>query len=291
MSNPRKRTHLAEAATGWLFLTPGLAIIAICVVLPTVIALVLSFTQCSRFLNAHFIGLDNYAQIFRDKDALKSFSHTLFFLVLFVPLNLALSVGVALLLNRQFKGMKLIRSAYFVPVAVSGIVAVSIFRFIFNRDNGPVNAVLGTLGFDPIPWLWHADWAMLAIIFISLWKSTAFFAIIVLAALQDVSKDLYEAASIDGAGKLSQFAHITIPSIMPVLLMVVTLSTIGAFRVFEPMFVLTGGRYETQTIALQAYNSAFQTGELGFANAVSFSLLMIILVVTLLLNRVARRFE
>jgi multiple sugar transport system permease protein len=203
-----------------------------------------------------------------------------------------------MLLNRQFPGMKNIRSIYFVPVAVSGIVAVSIFRFIFNSGaTGPVNALLTSLqsamGFDPqpVPWLWDSHWAMLTITFITLWKSTAFFSIIILAAMQDVPRDLYEAAAVDGAGLASQFAHITVPSLMPILMMVATLSIIGAFRIFEPMFVLTGGRYETQTITLKAYNSAFQTGELGLANAISFSLLIIILLATLAMNSISRRFE
>jgi len=290
--------RFSESATGWLFLTPGAAIIGACVLVPTLIALALSFTQCSRFLNAHFVGFDNYLQIFRDRECLSAFGNTLYYLLLYVPLNLAMSLAVAMLLNRQFPGMKIIRSIYFVPVAVSGIVAVSIFRFIFNSGaTGPVNALLTSLqsamGFDPqpVPWLWDSHWAMLTIIFITLWKSTAFFSIIILAAMQDVPRDLYEAAAVDGAGLASQFAHITVPSLMPILMMVATLSIIGAFRIFEPMFVLTGGRYETQTITLKAYNSAFQTGELGLANAISFSLLIIILLATLAMNSISRRFE
>jgi len=290
--------RFSEAATGWILLTPAAAILGACVLVPTLIALALSFTQCSRFLHAHFVGFDNYLQIVRDRECLSAFGNTLYYLLLYVPLNLAMSLAVALLLNRTFWGMKIIRSIYFVPVAVSGIVAVSVFRFIFHSGAaGPVNALLtslqGAMGFDPqpVPWLWDSRWAMLTIIFITLWKSTAFFSIIILAAMQDVPRDLYEAAAVDGAGRAAQFAHITVPSLMPVLVMVVTLSSIGAFRVFEPMFVLTGGRYDTQTIALKAYNTAFQTGELGLANAISFSLLVIILLATLAMNSLSRRFE
>lgn len=290
--------RFTEAATGWLFLAPSAAVIGACVLVPTLIALALSFTQCSRFLNAHFVGLDNYLLIFRDRECLGAFGNTLYYLLLYVPLNLAMSLSVALLLSRQFPGMRIIRSIYFVPVAVSGIVAVSVFRFVFHSGaTGPANALLTSLqsamGFAPlpVPWLWDSHWAMLTIVFITLWKSTAFFSIILLAAMQDVPRDLYEAAAVDGAGPVSQFAHITVPSLMPVLMMVVTLSTIGAFRIFEPMFVLTNGRYDTQTIALKAYHSAFQTGELGLANAISFSLLVIILLATLAMNSISRRFE
>lgn len=287
------RAKWSEGVTGWLFLSPAVGIIFLCVAVPALVAFALSFTQCSRFLSAHWAGLDNYQRMFTDVVTAKAFGNTLFYLAAFVPLNLALSLGVALLLNREFRGMRFIRSVYFVPVAVSGVVAISIFRFLFNRDNGPVNAVLGTLGFEPISWLWDSRWAMWAVVLITLWKSTAFFSIILLAALQDVQKELYEAAAVDGAGWAGRFLHVTLPSIMPVVMVVITLSSIGAFRVFEPMFVLTRGgpSYSTHTVALEAYNSAFASGEIGYSSAVSFALLAIVLVATLALNRVARRFE
>lgn len=287
------RARWVEGVTAWLFLSPAAGILSLCVAVPALLAFALSFTQCSRFLSMHWVGLDNYRRLLTDAVALKAFGNTLLYFAAFVPLNLALSVGVALLLNREFRGIKLIRSVYFVPVAVSGIVAISIFRFLFNRDNGPLNAVLGTLGFEPIPWLWDSRWAMWAIILITLWKSTAFFSIIVLAALQDVPKELYEAAAVDGAGGAGRFLHVTLPSIMPVVMVVITLSSIGAFRVFEPMFVLTRGgpSYSTHTVALEAYNAAFASGELGYASAVSFVLLAVVLATTSVLNRATRRFE
>lgn len=275
-----------EALTGAVFLLPGVSIIFVCVFIPILLAFALSFTHCTRFLTVRWAGLYNYQKLLTDPLALKSLANTLCYVGVFVPLNLALALGIALLLNRRFACMRLIRSVYFVPVVLSMVVTVSIFRFIYDYRFGPLNAVLGAIGFEPVPWLDHRDWALWAIIAMALWKSAAFFSIIVLAGLQDVPKELHEAAMIDGASAFSRFRHVTIPSIMPVLTAIMALSSIGAFRVFVPMFVLTNGgpAFATRTLALHAYAIGFDEGSLGQSSAVSFALLAIIAVATLALN-------
>jgi ABC-type sugar transport system permease subunit len=286
-----------EAPTAWVFLAPAMTVISLCVLLPIALALALSFTHCSRFFDIHWAGLDNYRRLADESLALKAFGNTLLYLAMFVPANLALSLGVASLLSARFPGIRLIRSVYFVPVAVSGVVAVSIFRFILDPRLGPLNALLTTVGLSdpamPVDWLKTPSLAMPAIVLLTLWKSTAFNSIIFLAAMQGIPRERYEAASVDGAGPVARFLHVTVPGLMPVIMVVVTLSTIGAFRVFEPMFVLTGGgpMDATRTISLLAYDAALGDGEIGYANAITFSMVIIILAVTLLLNRVARRFD
>ncbi|UCH34523.1 MAG: sugar ABC transporter permease [Armatimonadota bacterium] len=284
-----RRRH--EALTGGTFLLPGLFIIFLCVMIPSALALGLSFTHCSRFLSLQWAGLYNYRKLLSDPVVLKAFGNTLRYVVVFVPANFIISMAIALLLNRQFRGIKVVRSIYFVPVAVSSVVAISIFRFMFDRNYGPINAALGTLGFEKVPWLWSAEWALWAIIMLMLWKSAAFFSLILLAALQDVPEDLKQAATVDGAGTVAQFAHVTFPSIRGVAMTVIILSSIGAFRVFEPMFVLTRGgpNDATQTVALQAYDTAFTNGELGYACAISFALLAVIVAATALLNKLTAR--
>ena len=292
-SNAGRKRRRHEALTAGTFLLPGLGIILLCVALPGALALGLSFTHCSRFLSVQWAGLYNYRKLLSDPVVLKAFGNTLRYVAVFVPANLLISMTIALLLNREFRGMKAIRSVYFVPVAVSGVVTISIFRFMFDRNYGPINALLGTLGFEKIPWLWGEQWAMWAIITLALWKSAAFFSLILLAALQDVPRDLLDAALVDGASSVGRFLHVTLPSIMGVTMTVVILSSIGAFRVFEPMFVLTKGgpNDATQTVALQAYDAAFTSGEIGYACAISFGLLAVILAVTVLLNKVTARNE
>ena len=256
--------------------------------LPALLALILSFTHCSRYGTITWAGLYNFEKLFTDPIAVRSFINTIKYVIVFVPANLVLALGIAMLLNRQFPGIKLIRSVYFIPVVISGVVAVSIFRFIFDRSYGPINAVLNSIGFEPVPWLWSQSWAMWAIITMDLWKSSAFFSIIFLAALQGVPKELQEAAMVDGAGRLESFFHVTLPYLGSVIQAVVVLSSIGAFRVFVPMFVLTQGgpAYSTRTVALHAYIAGFRDGELGYSSAISFVLLIVILLVTLLMKRV-----
>jgi len=285
MSSTR-RAKTGEALAALSFVLPGVSVISICVFIPMAIALVLSFTHCSQFLSVRWAGFSNYARLFSDPKASGAIANTLLYTITSVPATLVCSLAVALILNREFPGIRFIRSVYFVPVAVSGVVTASIFRFLFDPTNGPLNAVLGVLGFEPVAWLGDPQYAMGAIIFMSLWKGTAFFAIILLAALQHVPRELLEAATVDGAGPIARFFHVTLPSIRGTVITVVMLSSIGAFRVFEPMFVLTRGgpADSTQTVALLAYNAAFQDGEIGYANAIGFALLVVILGVTWVLN-------
>jgi ABC-type sugar transport system permease subunit len=287
------RSTPRDAWAGALFLFPGVGIIFACVLLPAALALALSFTHCSRYGMITWAGLYNYHKLFTDAVAVRSLLNTLKYVAIFVPANLVLALSIALVLNRPFPGMKWIRSVYFVPVVISGVVAVSIFRFILDRNYGPINAVLAALGFEPVPWLWSESWAMWSIIAMDLWKSSAFFAVIFLAALQGVPKELQEAATVDGAGRLAGLLHVTLPSLRSVTQAVLALSSIGAFRVFVPMFVLTQGgpAYSTRTLALHAYLTGFRDGELGYSSAISFALLAVILLATLLMKRAGRRSE
>ncbi|HIJ65449.1 MAG TPA: sugar ABC transporter permease [Candidatus Hydrogenedentes bacterium] len=288
---PRRNARRDEALTGAVFMLPGVGIICVCVFIPIVLAFALSFTHCSRFLTIRWAGLYNYQKLITDPLALRSLINTFLYVVTFVPLNLVLALTIALLLNRRFAGMKLVRAVYFVPVVLSMVVTVSIFRFLYDYEYGPINAVLNAMGFSSVPWLDHKSCALWAILAMALWKSSAFFSIILLAALQDVPKSLHEAAMVDGAGPISRFFHVTIPSLMSVITAVVALSSIGAFRVFVPMFVLTEGgpAFSTRTMALHAYKIGFDDGNLGQSSAVSFALLAIIVLATLMLNRARRR--
>jgi len=288
---PRAKRRLHESLTATVYVAPGVGIVALCVFIPLIVAFGLSFTHCSRFLNVRWAGLYNYQKLFSDPLALRSLGNTVFYVATFVPLNLMLALALALLLNRAFRGMKIIRGAYFVPVVLSMVVTVSIFRFLYDRNYGPINTALGLLGFEPVPWLDSPGLALWSIIFMALWKSGAFFSIILLAALQDVPKSLHEAAMVDGAGVWDRFRHVTVPSITPVMGAVLVLSSIGAFRVFVPMYVLTQGgpAHSTRTLALHAYDAAFANGEIGYSSAICFVLMAIIISVSLVARKLRGR--
>jgi multiple sugar transport system permease protein len=261
---------------------PGLAVVGISVVVPLLLALVMSFTHCSRLLEVQWAGLHNYRQILTDPIARISMRNTAIFTIIFVPLNLGAAIVVAQLLNRPGRHMKLVRGAFFVPVVVSMVVAVSVFRFLYDRDYGPLNAFLGLLGYSPVAWLHDPRFAMISIVLVAVWKSSALYAVIILAALQDVPQSLQDAAAIDGANAFRRYLHVTVPSIAPVLGASALLSSIGAFRVFVPMFVLTNGgpAHATRSLAQYAYETAFRDGRLGYASALSLVLMAVIAAVT-----------
>jgi multiple sugar transport system permease protein len=279
-----------DRITAIAFLVPATAILAITLLTPLLLSLALSFTHCSRFLTIHPAGLFNYKTILTSRLTLKALRNTLFFTAMFVPSNAVLAISLALLLNESMPGIRLVRLVCFAPVALSGIVAISVFRFVLDPDFGALNDFLTGLGIAPIHWLGSETWAMPSMVMITLWKSSPFFAIILLATMQDIPASLYEAARVDGAGCVRQFLHVTLPSIAPVLITVIALSTIGASRIFEPMYVLTSGgpNDSTQTVTLLAYRTAFQSGDIGLANAICCSLLMFIIVVTLIFNLLSR---
>jgi len=279
-----------ERVTAMAFLFPAMSVLTITLLIPLLLSVGLSFTHCSRFLSISPAGLSNYKTVLSSHLTLKSLRNTACFTTIFVPCNAVLAMSLAMLLNERARGIRLVRLVCFAPVALSGIAAISVFRFLLDPDFGPLNSLLAALGFAPIHWLGSETWAMPSMVMITLWKSSAFFAIILLATLQDVPVSLYEAARVDGAGRVRQFLHVTLPGVAPVLITVIALSTIGALRIFEPMYVLTSGgpNDATQTITLLAYRTAFQSGDIGLANAICCSLLASIIVLTLIFNGLSR---
>lgn len=279
-----------EALDGYIFIFMSLVIIGVFVLFATGYAFYLSFTNYSGFRPPQFVGLRNYINVFRDTIALQSFRNTLFYVMITVPLNLILSLAAAMLLNREFRGIRFVRSAYFVPVVVSAVVTVTIFKAMYEFPDGVFNELLKLIGLKPIAWYRDKRYALMSIIIMSLWKSTSFNSIIFLAALQDTPQDLIDAAKVDGANAWQRFLNVIVPHLRPVITFVVVLGTIGGFRIFTEPYVLTQGGPEnaTRTIALYTYNNAFQYRMFGYAGALSFVLLAIILLISLIQLRLSR---
>lgn len=277
--------RVRDAVDGYLFIAPAVLIIGIFVLGAAVYALYLSFTNYTGLSAPSFVGLHNYVTTFRDAIALQSFVNTLIFTGVTIPANVVLALGVGLILNRRFVGIRFLRTAYFIPVVVSTVVAVSVFKAMYDFRYGVFNAILGLVGIAPIGWYADQHYAMLSVIVLSLWKSVSFNSIIFLAALQDTPDDLIDAAKVDGANALRRFGHVILPHLRPVVTFILILSAIGGFRIFTEPYVLTQGgpANATRTIMLYVYNSAFSYNQMGYAAALSFVLLVIILVLSLIL--------
>jgi ABC-type sugar transport system permease subunit len=223
------------------------------------------------WLGRPFIGLDNYIEALGDVRFREALVHTLAFTVASVTLELTLGCVLALAMNRTFRGRGLVRAAILVPWAIPTVVAALIWRFMFDGDSGIVNAALASLGVDPPVWFVDRLFAWVPVVLGDVWKETPFVALLLLAGLQGIDASLYEAARIDGASAWRQFRHITLPLLKPALLVALIFRTRDAFRVFDLVYVMTGGGPGTATepIALYTFTSLLQNLRFGYGSALS----------------------
>ncbi len=286
-------------AAAWSFVAPALIALAVFFFLPIAAALLLSFTDFDIYAladiaNLRFVGLDNYLTLLRTPLFWQALGNTLEFVVLGVPLSMATSLGAALLIQSKlarFRG--LFRTIFFAPVVTTLVAVAVIWRYLFNAQYGLINWALGGVGLGPVDWLGDPHWAMPAIVVFAVWKNFGYNMIILLAGLQTIPDDLYEAARIDGAGPWAQFRHVTLPALAPVLLVVSILTMAAYFQLFAEPYVMTQGGpvQSTTSILYLMFTQGFQFWNLGYATAVAFVLFAILFAVTLLQLRVSRRWS
>jgi multiple sugar transport system permease protein len=287
---PSKR----RARAGRLFVAPNLAAVAVFMLFPLGFSLYMSLHNWDLFTPAKFAGLSNYRDLFTE-DPLFSIAmrNTVVYVVGTVVPTVLISLAVAGVLNRKIKGIGVFRTIIFLPLAVSSVVIAVVWQFVFNTNNGLLNIVLGWVGIGPIPWLVDPKWAMTSLCMVSIWRSVPFATVILLAAMQGVPENLYEAARLDGAGEVRQFVSITVPLIRAAVSFVVVISIIHAFQAFDLVYVLTGrnGGPETATyvLGIMLFQHAFAFLEFGYASALAWVMFAILLVLTVVQLRLGRR--
>ncbi len=266
----------SESRLGWALVAPAVGVIALIALFPlgwTVWESLHQHDLRMPWLGQSFIGLGNFAEIMRDPRFWGSLGHTGFFTVVSITLELVLGLFLALAMNRAFRGRGAVRAAVLVPWAIPTVVAALLWRFMFESEAGIVNAVLLDLGIieRAIVWFIHTTTSWVPVILADVWKTTPFVALLLLAGLQNIDKSLYEAASMDGAGAWWQLTHITIPLLKHAILVTLIFRTLDAFRVFDLIYVLTGGGPGTSTepVALYAFNALLQNLRFGYGSAVS----------------------
>lgn len=288
---------MKASTAGWLFAAPALTVIGLFFGLPVIAALALSLTDFDIYAladpnNLRFVGLGNYVGLLQNPLFWKSLGNTLYFVVVGVPLSVAMSLGAALLLHSKAGRLKpFFRTAYFAPVVTTVVAVAVIWRYLFHTKYGLVNWGLSALGIDAIDWLGDPRWAMPTIILFAVWKNFGYNMIIFLAGLQSIPEDLYEAARIDGANTWKQFRHVTLPMLGPVLLLVSILTMAGYFQLFAEPYVMTqGGPLEsTKSVLYLMYEEGFKWWNLGNASAVAFLLFLLMVATTSGLLWFARR--
>jgi multiple sugar transport system permease protein len=283
--------RLKQTLEGYLFISPWLVGLLLFTVGPVVASFVLSFYKWSLIRPPQFVGLDNYITMFTE-DAFfwQSLSVTLIYVVVAVPLQIGFALFLAILLNQKVRLIPLFRTIFYLPSVISGVAVAVLWLWLYQPQFGLINNFLRQLGIEGPLWLVSQRWAQPAIIGASLWTVGGTM-IIFLAGLKDIPQHLYEAAELDGAGEMAQFRHVTLPMLSPVIFFNLVLGMIVAFRQFELPLVMTEGGPVNATMfyALYLYLSAFKFLKMGYASALGWVLLLIIMAFTAVQLRLARR--
>lgn len=279
--------------TPYVFLAPNLSVFALFLFIPIGAALFISFQQRGILDDGHWIGLQNYADMVRDPLFWQSMAHTLVYTLGTVPTSMAAGLLIAILLNRRLPGRALLRSVYFLPVVVAGVVVALIWSWIFDTTNGVLNGLLGKLHLHPVPWTSSSAWAMPSLIIASVWSRLGFCMVVYLAGLQSVPASLYEAAVVDGTRAWSRFLHITWPLLGPTTFLLLIINVIFSFQVFDLIYVMTGGGpgFSTTVFVQYIYQSAFLQFQMGYASALGVILFLLVLGFTVLQWRLSGQGE
>lgn len=287
MSPARRR----EALAGYLFISPWILGFLLFTFLPMVASLGLSFFKWDMLSPAEFVGWENLQKLASDRYFKAAIRVTLIYTFTSVPLGIAVGFGIALMLNQKIKALSIWRTIYYLPAVISGVAVSLLWSWVFNPDFGLLNEGLRTLGVsDPPGWLSDRHWALPAMILMQLWSAGGGM-VVYLAGLQSVPTQLYEAATIDGAGVWHRFAHITVPMMTPVLFFQTVMGMINAFQTFTQAYVMTEGGPSNATLfyVLYLYKQAFQSYKMGYACVLAWVLFLIILALTMLLFSTSRR--
>ena len=282
-----------ETIAGYLFLLPNLLGFVIFTALAVVASAAISLTSWDLLSDPEFIGLQNYIDLLTHDPLFRTVLwNTFYFTVVSVPASTVIALGLALMFNTGLRAIPLFRTMYFLPVITATVVVALVWRWFFNPDFGILNYALFRLGIDGPPnWLSTRTWAMPSVIIVSVWKQVGYNMVIFLAGLQAIPTTLYEAASIDGAGRWQRFRNITLPLLTPTTFFVLIISIIGSLQVFDAVLVLTGGgpANATRTIVFHIWEEAFVFLEMGYAAAVAWMLFIMVFLVTALQWKLQKR--
>lgn len=281
------------------FLAPALLAIGIFFFLPVIAAFAMSFTDfdiysLGKLQYVREVGLRNYFQLFADPLFWKALKNTLYFLVIGGPLSITVSLAAALLLqSRVIRFVSFFRTVYFAPVVTTLVAVAVVWRFVYHPRFGLLNYALSVLGIGPVDWLGDPHWAMPAIILMAVWKNFGYNMIIFIAGLQNIPRELYEAAAIDGAGAWQQFKMITIPMLAPTTLFISIITMIGYFQLFAEPYIMTQGGplNSTLSIVLLMYKEGFRWWNMGYSAALAFVLFAFILGAAILQAQLQKRFN
>lgn len=274
-----------ETLTAYCFIAPNFIGFCLFTLIPMVFSFMLAFMKWDGVHPMEFIGLDNFTRMLTDKNFIKAFWNTLYFVLGTAPLTVIFSLALALMLNKRVVGRNLIRTICFFPYVASLVAVAAVWNFLFSPVMGPINQILSGLGVQNLPrWAAGKDTALLTVILFSVWKNIGYYMVIYLAGLQGVNLELYEAASLDGASSWQKFIHVTLPQLSSTSFFIIIMVVIQSFKVFDQVYMITQGGPGTSTLVLvyEIFNEAFVgTPEYGYSSAISMVLFVMVFCVTI----------
>lgn len=277
-----------EALQGIIYVLPSFILIMAFCIIPIFMSGYFSFTSYNIMTPPKFVGLENYERVFQDGYVADAAKNTLLYVLMTVPAQtiLALVFAAFLAYKMQNKTGGFLRSVMFIPVIASAVTAGTIWRIILNTEGGLLNNILNFFHLDSVNWLGSTKTALISICIVAVWKNVGYFLVIYYAGIMGISKDLYEAAKVDGATSIQQFFKITLPMLKPITYLVVTLGIIWSFQVFDLAYLMTGGGpgRATVTLVMGIYNAAFKQYKMGYACAMAMLLLLIVVIINVIEN-------
>jgi multiple sugar transport system permease protein len=287
----RRRLHRRESTAAVAFLSVPVLFFIAFIALPIALMVYYSFTSYDVLNPPAWTGFANYIQLWHDPFFFTALKNTVEYTLMYVPLGVVVSLATAVLLNRKVRAAKFFRTLFYLPVVSSTVATATIWYWLLNPQHGLINIALGWFGINGPAWLYDSRWAMPSIVIMSVWAGFGTGMVIFLAGLQNIPRELVEAARADGAGGWQVFRHVTLPGLTKTTLLVTTLQIIGAFQVFDQAYVLTKGGPGNSTVTLvyYIYDRGFSALQMGYASAISVVLFVIIFIVSLMNARLVDR--
>lgn len=280
---PGARLKRRNTLIGWTFILPNFIGFALLTMVPVLILFYLGFTSWNAFGAAEWVGLENYRGLVGDRTFHRALFNTGYYAAFHIPLTLAASLGLALLLNQKLRGAAFFRTVAFFPYITSIVAIAVVWNMLFSAEAGPINQFLMAIGIENVPsWTVSTTWAMPAIIIVGTWRVMGYYMLLFLAGLQTIPPELHEAARVDGANAWQRFINITLPGLRPTTFFVTVILTIESFKVLDLILVMTNGGPGISTLVLSQYifRKGFQENNFGYASAVAIVLFFICIIVT-----------
>jgi multiple sugar transport system permease protein len=278
----------------WFLIAPTTIGLIVLNIIPIFQTAYLSFFKSGDFGRNHiFVGLDNYVRMFQDPQVWQAVVNTLVYTLLVVPVSIAFAMLIAVLLNRPIRGRSLYRTIYFIPMIAAPAAVTMVWRWLYNSNFGLINYLLSLLGIPPVNWTTDPKIAIVSIAIIGIWSIVGYNMVLLLAGLQEIPRDFYEASEIDGAGKVKQFFTVTLPLVTPTLFFVMVTTIIQSMQVFDVIYMMidiTNPAYEkTVSLVYLFYNNSFKYSDKGYGSAIVMLLLAIIMIITVIQIKVQKK--